>query len=110
MKTFDEQIREVQGERQRAEYWETQKRIARGENIYAWYCAWCNAYNDGKGKTDGATFDRYCDEQGVAIDFGSARRLAKRILANAMSGRAKSGWWRNDSTKSYRRKCGIVRH
>lgn len=69
MKTFDEQIREVQGERQRAEHWETQKRIARGENIYAWSCGWCNAYKDGKGKTDGATFDRYCEEQGVAIDF-----------------------------------------
>ena len=77
MKTFDEQIREMQAERIRAEFWETQKRIARGENIYAWYRAWGNAYNDGKGKTDGATFDRYCDEPGVAIDFWKRKAIAE---------------------------------
>lgn len=78
MRTFDEQIREVQAERQRNEFWETQKRIARGENIYAWYCAWCNAYNDGNGKTDGETFDRYCDEQGVAIDFWKRKAIGEK--------------------------------
>ena len=78
MKTFDEQIRELQAERQRAEHWETQKRIARGENIYAWYCAWCNAYNDGNGKTDGANFDRYCEEQGVAIDFWKRKAIGEK--------------------------------
>ena len=77
MKTFDEQIMEVQAERKRAEFWETQKRIVRGEPIYARFVAWCNGYNDGNGKTDGATFDSYCDEQGVAIDFWKRKAIGE---------------------------------
>ena len=78
MKSFDEQIREVQAERKRAKYWETQQRISKGQNVYWWYCGWCNAYNDGSGKTDGGTFDRYCEEQGVAIDFWKRKAIGEK--------------------------------
>ena len=77
MKTFDEQIMEVQAERHRNEFWDRTRRNAMGENIYARFLAWCNAYNDGKGKTDGATFDRYCDEQNVAIDFWKRKAIGE---------------------------------
>lgn len=78
MKTFDEQIREMQAERQRYEYLESRKRIARGEPIYARFVAWCNAYNDGKGKTDGATFDRYCQQWGVEVDFWKRKAIGEK--------------------------------
>ena len=77
MRTFDEQIREVQAERQRAEFWVGSHRLAQGEDIYIRFVAWCNGYNDGNGKTDGATFDRYCDEQGVAIDFWKRKAIGE---------------------------------
>ena len=77
MKTFDEQIREMQAERQRQEFWDRTHRNARGEYIYARFVAWCNGYNDGNGKTDGATFDRYCDEQDVAIDFWKRKAIGE---------------------------------
>lgn len=78
MKTFEEQIREVQAERKRAEFWESRKRIARGEHIYSRFVAWCNAYNDGNGKKDGETFDRYCEEQGVSIDFWKRKAIGEK--------------------------------
>lgn len=77
MKTFDEQIREVQEERHRNEWWQGQRRVAKGEGIYAWYCAWCNGYNDGNGKTDGDAFDRYCDEQDVEVDFWKRKAIGE---------------------------------
>lgn len=43
MKTFDEQIREMQAERQRNEWWAGQRRLSRGEDIYTRFCVWCNA-------------------------------------------------------------------
>ena len=93
MKTFDEQIMEVQAERHRNEFWETRKRIARGESIYTWYCAWCNGYNDGKGKTDGATFDRYCEEQNVAIDFWKRKAIGETHFGEIYSYRHDIGDW-----------------
>ena len=77
MKTFDEQIREMQDERHRNEWWQGQRRLARGEDIWVRFVAWCNGYNDGNGKTDGATFDRYCAEQGVAVDFWKRKAIGE---------------------------------
>ena len=41
MKTFDEQIREMQAERHRNEWWAGQRRLEKGEDIWVRFVAWC---------------------------------------------------------------------
>ena len=50
--TFDQQIRQMQDERQRRERWECKRKQLNGEYIYAFFCVWCNAYADSASKTD----------------------------------------------------------
>lgn len=40
MKTFDEQIRELQAERHRNEWWSWKRRLAKGEYIWVRFVAW----------------------------------------------------------------------
>ena len=49
MKTFDEQIRELQDERHSNEWWSGQRRLAKGEDIWVRFVAWC--YGEEHGNT-----------------------------------------------------------
>lgn len=80
MKTFNEQIQEVQTERQRNRAWVGSHRLTQGEDIYIRFVAWCNGYNDGNGKTDGATFDRYCQQWGIEVDFWKRKAIGENHL------------------------------
>ena len=51
MKTFDEQIRELQAERHRNEWWAGRRRLSKGEDIWARFVAWC--YGEGRGEWNG---------------------------------------------------------
>ena len=77
MKNFDEQIREAMADRREEEFWRMVRFTAKGEDIYARYCAWCNGWLGGKGKTDSATFDRYCQQWGIEVDFWKRKAIGE---------------------------------
>jgi hypothetical protein len=77
MKTFDEQIMEVMVDRRNEEFWRMQRFTSKGEDIYARFEAWCNAYNGGNGKTDCETFDRYCQQWGIEVDFWKRKAIGE---------------------------------
>lgn len=78
MKTFDEQIKEVMADRKDKEFWANLRSTAKGEDIYARFVAWCNGWNEGDGKKDGATFDRYCQQWGIEVDFWKRKVIGEK--------------------------------
>lgn len=76
-KTFDEQIREMQAERQRNNWWEWQRRVARGEDIYTRFCVWCNAENHPEWKGEPKRFADYLKAHGIELDFWKRKAIAE---------------------------------
>ena len=77
MKTFDEQIQEMQDERHRNEWWEGQRRLARGEDIWVRFVAWCNGEGHGEWQGDPKRFAEYLKANGIELDFWRRKAIAE---------------------------------
>ena len=77
MKTFDEQIREMQDERHRNEWWERRRRLAKGEDIWVRFVAWCYGEEHGEWKGDPKRFADYLKSNGIELDFWKRKAIAE---------------------------------
>lgn len=77
MKTFDEQIREMQNERHRNEWWQGQRRLAKGEDIWVRFVAWCYGEGHGEWKGDPKRFADYLKANGIELDFWRRKAIAE---------------------------------
>lgn len=78
--TFDEQIRQMQEERHRREFYEYQRKQANGEYIYVNFCVWCNAFNDSKGKNDAKLFAKFLKQENIELTFWQRKHLAEKYF------------------------------
>lgn len=80
MKSFEEQIRELQDERHKRERAESEFKKKRGEYIYAQYCGWCNAEDKPEWKRDGVKFGKYLKENCITLWFLAKKSLAEKYF------------------------------
>ena len=79
-KTFNQQIRELCYERQKAELWEQNRKKANGEYIYVNFCVWCNAFNNCKGKNDAKLFAKFLKKEKIELTFWQRKYLAEKYF------------------------------
>ena len=80
MSDFYELALEVQRERLKRENEELNKKKRTGSNIYANFCAWCNAFKDEKSKTDVKVFNEFIAKENVEIDFYQKKCIAEKYF------------------------------
>ena len=78
MKNFDEQIRELQAERHRNEWWQGQRRLARGEDVWVRFVAWCYGEGHGEWKGDPKRFADYLKANGIELDFWKRKAIGEK--------------------------------
>ena len=77
MKTFDEQIREMQDERHRNEWWAGRRRLAKGEDIWVRFVARCYGEEHGEWQDDPKRFADYLKANGIELDFWRRKAIAE---------------------------------
>jgi hypothetical protein len=80
MSSFEEQIENVQAERQEKEKSRLKSNEIKGEYIYTMFCVWCNAYNNGEGKNDWRTFARYIIENNIAVNWWQRKCIEEKYF------------------------------
>ena len=78
--TFEEQVRQLQDERHRRENCESQSNQLHGEYIYVGFRVWCNAFNDGNGKTDPKVFAKWLKKENIELTFWQRKHLAEKYF------------------------------
>ena len=91
--TFEEQLRIEHNNSIQRESWERHFKQVRGEYIYVNFCVWCNAFNNGNGKTDAKLFARFLKEQEIELNFWQRKHLAEKYFGYKYKfDRKKSDW------------------
>lgn len=74
-----ELLREIHDERVARERAEYRERERNGENIYIWFCAWCNCHPNGEAmKVSAEWFGKYLKQEGIELNFWQRKAIAER--------------------------------
>lgn len=85
MNTFEVELRQIQDERQRQQWWEGKRFVQTGEGIYARFCAWCNVYYEGKGKDNPKLFASYLEESKTTLTWWQRKCIAEKYFGYDIS-------------------------
>lgn len=97
---FDTQIRQMQRERQREEYWRSVHNRVTGESIYTMYKCWCMGYRNGEDKTNAKVFGQYLKEHNIELTFWQRKYLAEKYFGYQYVWNAEKKDWDKKKIKS----------
>lgn len=85
MQTFNEQIENMQNARHREHFFEANARDKNGDNIYLWFCVWCNINGDSTWKTSPKKFAEYLKAENVELGFWQRKSIAEKYFGYAFT-------------------------
>ena len=91
--SFEEQIYQMQAERNRREWWEHHCKQVRGEYIYVNFCVWCNAFNNSNGKNDAKLFAKFLNQENIELTFWQRKHLAEKYFGYKYEYKYDKGDW-----------------